>query len=236
MKISKIALLLILIILSLNALTSCRCEPSSVNWYLYSYKDNMTFINGVTLNLGFSDASNAYPFAGVENQNIGISFFEDGRVEFTTKEGTTLYGTYTYWHQRTNYTSFKITLENGEIIEGDAIDNLTSKTLVFDYKDVTYNFSNENKRKNITMDDVVKNIHSGNTNSLHRSTVVNNQGTYEVQFSDIVSYVIEEDTAVFAIRINSDGRYDILDEIYEGNVLSTYSNEGNYIVLYYIEK
>ena len=48
-------------------------------------------------------------------------------------------------------------------------------------------------------------------------------------------YPINEGTAVYAIRIHSNGTYEVLDKVEEGKVYSTYNNKADYIVLYYID-
>jgi hypothetical protein len=236
MKIARIALLLILLTLALTVMSGCRCTPYKPTWYFYSYKADMEFMNGVTKNLGFSDASNAYPFAGAGNSQIGISFSKDGKVEFTTLEGETLHGTYTYAHTSINFTSFTITLENGETIEGNSYRGIGKKRLALTYKDVIYNFTNEEKSQFITMDDIIASIKAGNREKLNMATVIKTENGFSVKYSDLISYPIAEETAVFAITIHADGTYTVLDELYEGEVLSTYNNDANYVVIYYLEK
>ncbi len=236
MKIARIGLLLILTTLALTVMTGCRCTPYKEDWHFYSYKKDMVFMNGVTKNLGFSDASNAYPFAGAENPNIGISFSKDGKVVFTTNEGETLYGTYTYSHTSINYTSFTITLENGETIEGNSYRGLGKKRLALTYKDVIYNFTDEEKSRFISIDEVVASIKAGNRDKLNVATVIKDENGFSVKYSDLIYYPVGAETAVFAITIHADGTYTVLDELYEGEVLSTYNNDANYIVIYYLEK
>ena len=236
MKIARIALLLVMIILALTVMTGCRLAPFKEEWHFFSYKENMTFIGGVTLNMGFSDASHAYPFAGVENQNIGISFSKDGKVEFTPKDGITLYGTYTYEHSGFNYTSFTITLENGDVIEGSSMKTAKEKKLALEYKNTVYNFTTEDKRSNITMDRIVERILNGDIDCLHEVAVLKDGDTYGVQFSEMLHYPIKEGTAVFAVQIHKDGTYEILNELHEGNALSTYNNAADYVIIYYVEK
>ncbi len=235
MKISKIALLLVFIILTLTVMTGCRLVPFKEEWHFYSYKEDMVFMNGVTLNLGFSDASIVYPFAGVEADNIGISFTKDGKVEFTAKDGITRYGTYTFEHIG-NYTSFTITLEDGEIIEGSSMKNMKGKKLALTYKDTIYNFTDEQKRVGIKTDAVIEQIVNGNYGDLNESSVVKTESGFSVKFSEIVSYPIRETTAVYAVQINADGSYEVLNELHEGEVLSTYNNEADYVIIYYIVK
>ena len=236
MKIAKIALLLILSILTLAVMTGCRCVPSSEKWYFYSYKGEMTFIGGVKLELGFSDASQAYPFAEAANDKIAISFSKDGKVEFTDVDGATYHGTYTYEHVKSNYTNFTITLENGDIIEGSSIKSGKKAKLSLEYKDIIYNFHTENNRSNIKINDVVDQIFNGEIDGLHEAKVQKTESGFSVLFNDYVSYPIKEGTSVYAMKINADGTYEVLDTIVEGEVLSTYNDKVNYIVLYYIEK
>lgn len=235
-KIAKIILFLIIaVIIVLLLLRSCRLAPFKEEWYFFSYREDVVFLNGVTLSMGFSDASHAYPFAEVKNQNIGISFTNDGKVEFTTKDGTTLYGTYTYENDGLTYTSFKITFENGETAEGSCMKSMGEKKLAFVYKETIYNFSDKNQRVNITTDDVIKRILNGDIDCLNESTVVKTPKGYSVRFSEMLSYPIEESTSVYAVWIHSDGTYEVLNELREGNVLSTYNNEADYVVIYYID-
>ena len=235
MRIAKISLLLLLITLALVVMTGCRLAPFKEEWHFFSYKEDMTFINGVKFNMGFSDASHAYPFAGIENQNIGISFTKDGNVEFTPKDGKTLYGTYTYENQGLSYTSFTITLDNGDTIEGSSMKTAKEKKLALTYEGTIYNFTTESQRSGITMDDIIERILDGELDSLHEAEVIISGEECGVQFSEMLHYPIKEGTAVFAVRINSDGTYEILDKVYEGKVLSTYNNKADYVVLYYID-
>ena len=236
MKIAKITLLLILSIFILTIMTSCRCVPSSEKWYFYSYRAEMEFLNGVKLTLGFSDASQAFPFAGASCDNIAISFTKDGKVEFTDADGVTHLGTYTYEHVKSNYTNFTITLENGEKIDGSSIKSGKKAKLSLTYKDVIYNFRTENSRSGIKIEDVIKQILDGDLGDLHEAKAVKTENGFSVQFNEFVFYPIKEGTAAYVIKIKEDGTYEILDEIVEGDVLSTYNNEADYIILYYIEK
>lgn len=235
-KILKIVMfLVVLIILTLLLLSGCRCKPFKVEWHFFSYKEDMVFINGVTMNAGFSDASHAYPFAGVEHQNIGISFTKDGKVEFTPKDGVTLYGTYIYEQDGLTYTSFTITLDNGEIVEGSCMKTLKETKLALTYQDTIYNFTDKNHRSGTTIYDIIQRILNNDIDSLHEAEVVIDGDKCGVQFSDMLYYPIDDDTVVYAIKIYSNGSYEVLDKVYEGKVLSTYNNKADYIVLYYID-
>ena len=86
------------------------------------------------------------------------------------------------------------------------------------------------------MHEIIEDVSSGEVKGLHKSTVEKSDDGYLVRFSDIVYYTIAEQTAVVAIRIEEDGGYVILDEIYEGNALSTYNENAGYVVIYYIEE
>ena len=235
MKIKRIALLLTFIILTVTLMTGCRLAPFKEEWYFYSYKEDVTFMNGVTLNLGFSDASIVYPFAGVEADNIGISFTKDGKVEFTSKDGVTHYGTYTYEHSG-NYTSFTITLNNGEIVEGSSMKTSKANKLSLTYKGTIYNFIDEDQRSGVTVNDVISQIMSGKIGDLNEATVFKNEEGYGVRFSEMIYYPITATTAVYAMQINKDGSYEVLTELREGEVLSTYNNQADYVIIYYIEK
>ena len=235
-KFAKIILIIILVVIvGLLLLRSCRLVPYKEEWHFFSYKENMVFLNGVTSSIGFSSASHVYPFAGVGSTEIGISFAKDGTVEFTPKDGVKLHGTYTYVNDGLTYTSFVITLENGEIIEGSCMKSMGEKKLALTYQGTIYNFSDKDQRENITEMDIVKKILSGDIDCLNEATLVKTDKGYSVCFSEILSYPIDENTFVYAIDIHSDGTYDVLKELREGTVLSTYNNEADYIVLYYID-
>lgn len=236
MKIARILSVFILMLFALALMTGCRCVPSNEKWYFYSYRAEMEFLNGVKLTLGFSDASQAFPFAGASCDNIAISFTKDGKVEFTDADGVTHVGTYTYEHVKQNYTNFTITLENGEKIEGSSMKSGKKAKLSIEYKGVFYNFRTENSRSGIKIEDVIKQILDGDIGDLHEAKAVKTDKGFSVQFNEFVSYPIKEGTAAYAIKIKADGTYEILNEIVEGDVLSTYNNEADYIVLYYIEK
>ena len=236
MKIARIALILLLSFLMLLSMTACRCEPSAEDWYFYSYKKDMVFINGVTLKLGFSDASVVYPFAEAESQHIGISFSKSGEVEFTDVTGKTHIGTYTYEHFKNRYTNFTITLENGDVIEGSSIKSGKNVKLSLIYNDIIYNFSNTNQRIGTTMDEVIAQIVAGELDTLNKASVVKTEKGLSVVFSEMISYPITEETAVYAVRISADGTYEVLDAVVEGEAFSTYNDDANYLIIYYIEK
>ena len=236
MKIARILSVFILMLFALALMTGCRCVPSAEKWYFYSYRAEMEFLNGVKLTLGFSDASQAFPFAGASCDNIAISFTKDGKVEFTDADGVTHLGTYTYEHVKSNYTNFTITLENGEKIEGSSMKSGKKAKLSIEYKGVFYNFRTENSRSGIKIEDVIKQICDGDTGDLHEAKAIKTENGFSVQFNEFISYPIKEGTAAYVIKIKADGTYEILNEIVEGDVLSTYNNEADYIVLYYIEK
>lgn len=235
MKMRRLLLILSVMAFALIFATGCRCVPSDEQWFLYSYKDEIEFIGGIKLDLGFSSASHAYPFAGIKSEDTAISFSKDGSVVFTDVDGVTHRGTFTYEHQGLNYTSFTITLENGEVIKGDSIAMMDETKLALTYKDVIYNFTAEDLRTKTTIDDVIQMIVSGDIGSLNEAEVVKTEKGHSVVFSEMVSYPITEKTAVYAIKINADGTYEILDKVLEGKALSTYNNAADYIVIYYVE-
>ena len=235
-KILKIALFIVVLIIAVFLLlNSCHCKPFKEEWHFFSYKADMVFLNGVTLNMGFSDASHAYPFAGIEHQNIGISFTKDGKVEFTPKDGVTLHGTYTYENDGVTYTSFTITLENGEIVEGSCMKTLQETKLALTYQGIVYNFTDKGQRTGTTIYDVIERILNGDYDCLSEAEVIITDGECGVQFSEMMYYPINEGTAVYAIRIHSNGTYEVLDKVEEGKVYSTYNNKADYIVLYYVD-
>ena len=236
MKLSKIALLLIVAFVFLTFVTACRCEPQSEKWYLASCVKNCTFMGGVEREFGFSKASVIYPLASADFSKTYIDFKDDGSLIFSTWEGEELKGTYSYSHTA-NYTNVYLAFESGETGVANAMESIQGeKKLVFVFQDVKYTFTPEKITNGPTLDEIIDNVASGEANSLYKSFVEKSDGGYIVRFSDIIYYTIAEQTAVVAIRIEADGGYVILDELYEGEVLSTYNENAGYVVIYYIEK
>ncbi len=233
MKTRKIALILIMI-LALSLLTACRCEPASETWYLSSYVKKSTFIGGVERSFGFSQASIIYPFAYADLDAVNINFTEDGKMTFTTYDGESLSGTYTFEHVG-NYTVVTVNLDNGESFKADCIKQSDGSWLIFTFRDVKYTFYNYKREKGMTLDEIVAEVRGGNTEGLHPATVAREGDVLGVVFNEFVYYPIGETTAVYAIHIKADGSYTVLDEVREGEVYSTYNNDGDYVVLYYID-
>ena len=234
-KIRLISLFCAMLILLMTA-TSCRCVPSSEEWHLFSYVKDVEFIGGVTRQFGFSTASAAYPFVNADFSTTKISFSDNGEMSFCTWDGEALNGTYTYEHIG-NYTRIYIALENGESIEADAISDMQKKgRLVFNFRDVKYTFTDEKIEPAESMDDIIRSVKEGNADGLHPASVKKGDEGYEVWFSEMLYYPIDAETAVYAIGIAKDGSYTVLNEISEGEVLSTYDKKADYIILYYIEK
>ena len=236
MKSVKRFLLIFLLIILIVTSTGCRCVPSSEAWYLYSYTKSITFIGGVEKELGFSSASVIYPFANADFSHASISFFEDGKVSFCTWDGDELDGTYTYEHIG-NYTRAYVTFSNGESATVDIMSDMKNNSkLLIKFREVTYSFTDSKIDGAADLDGIIKTVKEGDARELHPATVINTDGSYSVVFSEFVSYPITETTAVYAIKIASDGTYSVLDEILEGDALSTYNNKADYIILYYVEK
>lgn len=235
MKTKSITFILIMILVLLPLLSACRCEPSSETWYLFSYKNKMTFMGGIEMTLGHSDASLAYPFAGTMTEETGIKFYEDGRVDFVTWDGEHLLGTYTYEHVGQNYTTFTVTFENGETLSGESADYFGNKKLVFTFRETSYTFSTENEREGIGLDDIVARVHAGDIGYLAECEITKGEENYNVQFTEISSFTITKETAVYAIHIDADGNYEILDEIREGKAIASAKSESNMIVIYYVD-
>jgi hypothetical protein len=234
MKFIKIASFLIVIILLTTLLAGCRLVPHSETWYLSSYLKKMTFIGGLEEEVGFAQASVVYPFASADFSLIRINLLEDGSFSFTAWDGEEVNGTYTYKHEG-NYTNVYFTADSGEKFEGSCIKRFSGdKYLMFDYKDASYTFSPVRREKSLKIEDIVEIVRSGNAEDLHEVTVTKQDDFYIARFSEVITYKIASDTLVYAIELNADGSYTILDKVKEGSALSTYNNKSNYIVLYYL--
>ena len=235
MKLIRITSFLIVIVLLTSILTGCRLVPHSEKWYLSSYMKNMTFIGGIEKEVGFAQASVVYPFAMADFSSVRIDLFEDGSFSFSPYNQEEIKGTYTYEHVG-NYTNVYFTANSGETFEGNCIKMMSGdKYLMFDYNDVSYTFTPIIREPGPSLDEIVEMVRSGKAEDIHKVTVTKQDDFYIVRFSEVITYMIAEDTLVYAIEINADGTYTILDAVKEGNAMSTYNNKSNYIVLYYID-
>lgn len=235
MKLLKNISFLIVIIFIMSLMVGCRLAPSTEKWYLSSYKKSMVFIGGLEQEVGFAQASPAYPFASADFDTVRIAMGEDGGFSFTAWDGEEVIGTYTYEHVG-NYTNVYFTCESGETFSGSCMAKLNGdKYLVFIYKDVTYTFYHMRRDRGPTLDEIVETVKNGEADNLHKVTVTKQEDCFIAQFSEMVSYKIASDTLVYAIEINADGSYTILDAVREGEAMSTYNDSSNYIVLYYID-
>lgn len=229
------ALIIILLLGALFCFSGCHCEPSEVDWLLQSYVLDYEFVGGVHRKIGFASASVPFSFVSADFENTYIRFSKDGNVELSTNEGERLYGTYTTENVG-NYTTFHAVFQNGEELDGDVMKSLIGgDQLVFTFRDISYTFGTE-KREQTNMDDIIATVRSGEATGLYEASVaVTDDGGYEIVYSENYTYSVDEETAIYAVRINSDGSYEELHEIYEGAALSTYNETANYVVIYYVE-
>lgn len=234
MKKTSLILAIILMLASLACLASCHCEPSSVDWKLQSYIVNYEFVGGVHRKIGFASASVPFPFVSADFENTYIRFSEDGSVEFSTNEGERLFGTYTSENVG-NYTTFHVVFTNGEELEGDSINLLDGDKLTFTFRDISYFFGTK-VQEQTSMDEIIATVRSGEATGLYDATVARTEEDgWEIVYSEDYTYSVNEETAIYAVRINADGTYEELHELHEGSALSTYNETANYIVIYYLE-
>ena len=235
MRLLKNISFLIIIIFIMFLMVGCRLVPSTETWYLSSYKKSMAFIGGLEQEVGFSQASLAYPFASADFDTVRINMIDDGSFSFTAWTGEEVSGTYIYEHVG-NYTNVYFTSDSGETFSGSCMAKINGdKYLVFNYKDVTYTFYHMRRDRGPTLEQIVETVKKGEANNLHKATVTKQEDFYIAEFSEMVSYKIASDTLIYAIEINADGSYTVLDAIREGEAMSTYNDGSNYIVLYYID-
>lgn len=234
-KIKNTSLILLLCVMlgALACLTGCHCEPASVEWRLQNYLVDYEFVGGVHRRIGFATASVPFPFVSADFENTYIRFTEDGEIEFSTNEGERLYGTYT-WENVGNYTTFHATFTNGEVLDGDAMSSIDGDKLAFTFRGITYAFGTE-VYEQTSMDDIIEQVRTGNASGLYEATVARTEDGYSILYPDDYTYTVSEETAIYAVRINSDGSYEELHELTEGAVLSTYNETVNYIVIYYLD-
>lgn len=83
----KAPILLIFLSLCILLLTSCRCEPSTVEWHLLEVTEDVTFANGVTVEMTFGGCYGLTPYLTVET--------EFGEL--------TVYDAYHFWYKGQSY-------------------------------------------------------------------------------------------------------------------------------------
>ena len=235
MKIARIALILTVSMLFLLLATGCRCVPSSKEWHFQNYKMEYTFIGGVKKTAVFADVSVHYPLTAAYPDKTKIVFFEDGRVVFNTWDGEELKGTFTYEHEKRNYTHFTINFENGEVANGDSGTYAGMSFLNFTFRGVLYNFADKEREFSHSINNVIYDLRTSEKLTLKKYNVMNNNGAFSLVDLDGNTVHVTSSTAVFAARITSDNNYVPLDQILEGECLAEYIAELEYLIIYYIE-
>ena len=142
MKNFKLLILLFSLLLCIFALSSCRCEPSTSEWYLYEITEKLTFSNGAEATLAFNGhvgLTQPWGERGVA-ERCEIEFSEGGGFKMSL-DGEELLGSYTYRHNGFNDTSFTVTLNSGESFSGEAVSYIYGNKLEFEFRGAKYNFS-----------------------------------------------------------------------------------------------
>lgn len=235
MIMKKISLILVFftLICSLLALSGCHCEPASVEWRLQSYILDYEFVGGVHRKIGFSTASVPFPFVSADFENTYIRFDDDGKIEFSTYEGERLFGTYT-WENVGNYTTFHAVFTNGEKMDGDTMSTLDGNKLACTFRGVSYSFGVEELTQTST-EEIFSIVRDGSATGLYEVSIIKTEESYDIIYSDSYTYTVNEETAIYAVRLNSDGSHEELRELIEGTAFSTYNETANYVVIYYVE-
>lgn len=137
----KALILLIFLSLCILLLTSCRCEPSTVEWHLLEVTEDLAFANGVTAEMTFNGyyglTSPFGEYASVER--CQVEFSKDGGFKMSL-DGEELSGTYTYRHNGFSDTSFTVTLDTGESFSGTSVSYYGGDSLEFEFRGVKYEF------------------------------------------------------------------------------------------------
>lgn len=137
----KALILLIFLSLCILLLTSCRCEPSTVEWHLLEVTEDLTFANGASAEMTF----NGYygltsPFGEYASaERCQVEFSKDGGFKMSL-DGEELSGTYTYRHNGYSDTSFIVTLDTGESFSGTSVSYYGGDSLEFEFRGVKYEF------------------------------------------------------------------------------------------------
>ncbi len=142
MKKCRYFIMSILAALFLITLTSCRCEPSTVEWHLVEVSEELTFANGAAAEMTFNGYCGlTSPFGEYASaERCQVEFSEDGGFRMSL-DGEELSGSYTYRHNGFSDTSFTVTLDTGESFSGTSVSFYGGNRLEFEFRGTRYKFN-----------------------------------------------------------------------------------------------
>ena len=134
-------ILLMLMLLCLLALTSCRCNPSEYEWSLLSITEDITFSNGMKKEMeynGYLGITQPWGSRGYSERCV-VEFSPNGEFVMCL-DGEHLFGYYTYHHNGYTDTTFTVYLNTGENFTGVSVDGYGFRRLSFEFRGVLYEF------------------------------------------------------------------------------------------------
>lgn len=233
------------ILVCILLLCSCTCDPSQYQWDIGAIRYYVKSANGQTLRTTTTSSVFSLQPVGISSDDINITFFEDGRVEFKPYKSTVLYGTYTFDHNGMKDTSFTVEFENGERIEdGYAVSYYGGRDIFFSFRGVNYEFgdtSHYTRTDEEIHEDtqwLIKEIREVG-NYFYRGTV-----TLDGEGGKLSSEDLEEDIDLFAegrlvtaVHISDNNELTVINELRDGECVFAYNNSkyDSQVVVYYVD-
>ena len=143
----KLRLIFIFLLINITfSLTSCSIVPHRFQWTISSVECDVTYSNGNTLKTSLSSQKiNFFNLTGIHGETTYIKFFEDGTLVFKPIFSEEMKGSYKCKNKGIEYTNIYITLENGDNIKALAVGSFYKDVVRFEYSDINYEFSSDNK-------------------------------------------------------------------------------------------
>ena len=237
--------LVAVVFISLLLLCSCTCDPSQYEWGIVEIGHDVKSLNGQTIRTTTTSSVYSLQPVGISSDDINITFFDDGRVEFKPYDSDVLYGTYTLDHNGIQDTSFTVAFENGERIEdGYAVSYYGGRDIFFSFRGVNYEFgdtSHYTRTDEEIHEDtqwLIKEIREVG-NYFYRGTV-----TLDGEGGKLSSEDLEEDIDLFAegrlvtaVHISDNNELTVINELRDGECVFAYNNSkyDSQVVVYYVD-
>ena len=230
MKNLKLLILLFFLLLCVFALSSCRCEPSSTEWYLCEISEKIAFSNGVEASLTFNGYFGLTQPWGDRcvAERCEIEFSQDGGFKMSL-DGEELLGSYTYRHNGFNDTSFTVTLDNGESFVGKSAANLYERRLGFEFRGVEYAFSDRGDDSYTREDaeesekwmvkqlrEYIENSNGHNNFSFDPGCVIKDGEEYVIDYGGVKQSISDKDLLVWCMLLDEENVLTNPAEIMEG--------------------
>ena len=238
-----------------SLLYGCAPVPYAWQWHIYSYEKDILFANDVERQFTcIGLPAFEMPFASQYEDDVSISFFEDGTVQFEPQGQEMLSGTYTYRQVGQKYTEFTVTLNNGESFSGTCNSYYYDGDLEFTYREKRYHFTrNRNEDPDMYeryiqwfVVDPLRNMEKASEFTPgYRGTITKENGVYTLQMIDGLGreeskmiLTLDDSVAVYCARVDSENRFIPLGSIEEGDCFCAPTMENGTVTMvsiYYLE-